>query len=211
MTATDDTDGGGTVNSKVARVIDEYDLEGKGAWLERHWLGDGVEQLSLRDLADAFNRSVLEAALRDAGEDPLDAEIESTYEVLTDGGASPGDRVDVRNQLEWKGVDVETLEADFVSHQAIHTYLRKVRGAEQPVDDGDRREKELQTVERLAGRTRAVTEDAVRRLVNRGELTLEEFEVLVDVRVLCGECGTQYQLAELFDQGGCDCTESLQT
>ena len=43
------TQGRGT---KVARLIDEYDLSGMGARLEAAWTGASGERTSLRDLAD---------------------------------------------------------------------------------------------------------------------------------------------------------------
>ena len=192
------------INSKVGRVIEEYGLDGQGAWLETHWTGDGVERRSLRDLADAFNRRVLSAAMQEAGMDSLETDVESAYRLLTDDDASSGARVELRNRLEWNGVDVEAVESDFVSHQAVHTYLRKVRDAEREEPDVNR-EKELETIERLVGRTQVVTADSLERLAKQGELTLDGFDVLVDVRVVCDRCGSQYQVADLLSQGGCNC------
>ncbi|WP_255197702.1 rod-determining factor RdfA [Halorarius litoreus] len=189
-------------NSKVGRLIEEYGLDGRGAWLEERWTTDGT---SLRDLADEFNQLLLEAAMRDAGMDPLDHDVAGTYEMLTDETTSSGSRVELRNRLEWDGVDVEALEADFVSHQAIHTYLRKFREAERQEPDVDPRASAQDTIERLQGRTKAVATDTLSRLANGGDLTLDEFDVLVDVRVICSNCGTQYQLPDLLEQGGCDC------
>jgi len=62
------TEASGTnMNTKVARVIREYDLDGMGANLEAAWTGEAGERTSLRDLADEFNEAVLEAALRESG------------------------------------------------------------------------------------------------------------------------------------------------
>lgn len=194
-----------TINSKVSRVIEQYGLDGQGEWLETHWTGDGVERRSLRDLADAFNRRVLEAAMRDARMEPLESDVESAYDLLTDDDVSSGARVDLRNRLEWNGIDVESLESDFVSHQAIHTYLKKARGVEREEPDTDPREKGLETVERLQGRTQVVTTDTLDRLAKQGVVDLEGFDVFVDVRVICDNCGSQYQVAELIEQAGCDC------
>lgn len=193
------------INSKVGRVIEEYDLDGLGAWLETHWTGDGVERRSLRDLADAFNERVLGATMQDAGMDSLEADVESAYRLLTDDDASSGARVELRNELEWNGIDVEAVESDFVSHQAIHTYLRKVRDARREEPDVDPREKELGTIQRLQGRAQVVTADSLERLAKQGALTLDEFDVLVDITVICDRCGSQHQVAELLAQGGCDC------
>lgn len=192
-------------NSKVGQIIEDYNLDGQGAWLEAAWTGDGIERLSLRELADEFNQRVLEAAMVETGMNPLQKDITNTYEILTDEETSSGDRVEVRNRLKWNGIDVDALESDFVTHQAIHTYLRKYRGVEQTESDTDPREKERETIERLQGRTKAVTTNSLERLATQDELDLDSFDVLVNVQVICGECGTQYQIADLFEAGGCDC------
>ena len=192
-------------DSKVGRVIEDYDLNGQGEWLEAAWTGDGVESLSLRDLADEFNQCVLEAAMIEAGMDPLQKDVRNTYEILTDQETSSGDRVEVRNRLEWNGIDVDALESDFVTHQAIHTYLRKYRGVDRTESDTDPRERERETIERLQGRTKAVVKNSIERLATQDELELDSFDVLVDIQVICGECGTQYQIADLLNGAGCDC------
>jgi hypothetical protein len=96
------------------------------------------------------------------------------------------------------------VEGDFVSHQAVHTYLTKYRGVKRDTPAADP-EKERATVDRLRGRTKAVTTGSIDRLVDRGELDIDSFEVLVDVRIVCDDCGTQYQFGELIDRGGCEC------
>lgn len=191
-------------DSKVGRVIAERELPGAAEWLESAWTGDGRERMSLRDLAEAFNRRVLGAAMRAAGMDPLPGEVESAYETLTDDETSSGARVELRNRLEWEGVDVDAVEEDFVTHQAIHTYLTKYRGvAREPAATDP--QKEAETIDRLRGRTKAVTTGSIERLVGREELDIGAFDVLVDVRVVCNDCGTQYQVGELLERGGCDC------
>ena len=78
----------------------------------------------------------------EAGMDPLQKDVGNTYEILTDQETSSGDRVEVRNRLEWNGIDVDALESDFVTHQVIHTYLRKYRGVERTESDTVPRERE---------------------------------------------------------------------
>lgn len=190
---------------KVGRVIDEYDLAGWGAELERRWVGEGGESESLRSLADDLNRAVLRSALVDAGQQPVDGEVRNTYRLLTDDDVSSGDRTQLRRSLERQGVDVEQVERDFVTHQAVHTYLRKGRGAEKETDDGNRAERVGETIQRLRSRTVAVTESSLEQLRNAGELTLGDFSVLVSVTVVCSDCGTQQSVTDLLDAGGCDC------
>lgn len=190
---------------KVERVIEEYSLDGLGAELERRWTGAHGERESLRSLADRFNRAVLRRRLERAGAAPLDGEIENTYRLLRGDDVSTGMRTEARRQLERDGVDVDALESDFASHQAIHTYLRKHRGAELEADQRNRSEKEARTIRRLQGRTAAVAENSLERLSGAGDVTLGDFEVFTDVQVYCSDCGTQYDVVELIRRGGCDC------
>jgi hypothetical protein len=190
---------------KVERVIETYDLEGLGDELERRWTGAAGERESLRSLADRFNRAVLRSALDEAGTSPLDGEVENTYRLLRDDDVSPGMRTEVRRQLEREGLDLDEIEKDFVSHQAIHTYLRDHRGAELETEDQSRVEKEAQTIRRLQGRVSVVTESGLSRLSSAGDITIGDFDVLTDVQVYCGDCGSQYEAVELIERGGCDC------
>jgi hypothetical protein len=190
---------------KVERVIEAYDLGGLGDELERRWTGARGDRESLRSLADRFNRAVLRTALDEAGASPLDGEVENTYRLLRGDDVSPGMRTEVRRQLEREGVDLDSVEADFVSHQAIHTYLRDHRGAELEPEEESRVEKEAETIRRLQGRVSVVTESGLKRLRNVGDITLGDFDVLTDVQVYCSDCGSQYEAVELVERGGCDC------
>ena len=200
----DDSSGGR--RTKVERVMDEYDLEEWGARLEAEWIGEGTERTSLRDLATAFNKAVLRAAVREAGASVLDTDIDSLYRTLTDDDVSRSDAVRKRRELERSGVDIDDIQSDFVTHQTIYTYLTNVRDASLPEEDSDDRvERKKETVQRLAGRTQVITESTLEELRNADEINDREYEVFVDVRTICGNCGADYPIAELLDQGGCDC------
>lgn len=194
--------------SKVARLIREYDLEGFGAEMEAYWTGDGVERRSLRDLADMFNRRLLEQALLDAGMTALDGEIDEYYGILHGETDSEAVRAETRSRLEAAGVDVEGLTADFVTYQAVRSYLREHRGAEyEGRTDEQQIESDRETIERLVNRAVRVTEKTIRRLRDTGRIGLGEFRVLLEPRVLCQDCGSQYSVRELLDRGGCDCDQ----
>lgn len=193
---------------KVDRVIDEYDLEDMGAWLERAWLGEDEPQRSLRELADRLNRSILRTGMERVGLDPIDGDLKTAYDLLV-GDASSGDRVQKQRELERQGVDVDTIEDDFVSHRAVHSYLRKHREVDRPTrNNDDRIETDSSRIERLQGRTAAVTEDVLDRLDTRGGIDASDVDVIVNVRVMCNECGRTYDVSEFLDQSGCDCDTS---
>lgn len=199
------TDDRSLSRSKVARVIDEYDLEGWGDRLERKWLGNGGERTSLRDLATEFNVAVLRAALQEAGESTIESDVESAYRTLTDDDVSESDTIRKRRDLERAGVDVDEVLSDFVTHQAIHTYLTDVREAKLERNDEDRAERKKETIQRLLNRSQVVTESTIEELANADLLTDRDYEVFVNARIVCEDCGQDYAVDELIDQGGCDC------
>jgi hypothetical protein len=205
---TDNPDSG-RPSSKVARLIDEYDLGAAyGDELERRWTADGDERESLRDLADRFNRRLLESALTAAGASTVSGEVENLYRLLTADDVSSGMRTEARARLERDGVDVDGLERDFVTYQAIRSYLTEYRDAEyEEPTETERVESVLETIQRLRSRLRSITEGSLDRLQSTDRLTLGTFRLFVDVDVLCEDCGAQYGVAELLERGGCDCED----
>ncbi|WP_338742179.1 rod-determining factor RdfA [Haloplanus salilacus] len=206
MTDEDRTESGPKSN-KVARLLEKYDLGvAFGDELERRWTADGEERESLRDLADRFNRRLLERALLSAGASTVDGEIENLYRLLTADDVSSGMRTEARTRLERDGVDVDGLERDFVSYQAIRSYLTEYRDAEYDSPSASDRVRSVrETIQRLRSRLRSVTEGSLERLQSTDRLTLGTFRLFVDVDVLCEDCGSQYGIVELLERGGCDC------
>ena len=188
--------------SKVARLIESYDLAPIGDDLETAWLGEGQERKSLRDLADQFNRALVLAAIRDAGMDVVDGEARNYYRLLTDDDVTAGTRVEARNRLSGAGVDVDSLEEQFVSYQSIRHYLTEVRGASYERTGSD---DERTVLERLQSRVERVVGDTVDRLSGSERLSIGEYRVFGSVDVLCQDCGGQYSVGELIQRGHCDC------
>lgn len=191
--------------NKVARIIDEYDLDGMGGRLERSWTGQGGPRRSLRDLASMVNRELLEVAMKRANLNPIENDVRSTYEVLA-GEADSGSRVQKRRELERQGVDVSRLEDDFVSHQAIHSYLRDHRDVTRTdPDDAERIETQRDHLGRLRSRAVAVSTNAVERLRDAGLLAIDGFDIIVDIRITCDDCGRSYDVDDFLGREGCDC------
>lgn len=192
--------------SKVNRLIEEYDLQGLGAELEQLWTAN-EDRRSLRELAAYFNQRMLSQALEDESIKPLDGEIENMYRLLTDDDASSAESTRVKRRLERDGVDVETLLDDFVTYQAIRSYLKYHRGAEYTPEETDPLERERTNFQKLRGRMVSVTEGQIEQLRESDELTLGEFRTLADIRVVCEDCNTQFDVLELLERGGCHCGE----
>ena len=192
--------------SKVARLIDEYDLQGLGAELEQQWTAE-EDRKSLRELARDFNWQLLEQALEEANVQYLDGEIENTYRLLTDDEVSSAESTRVKRRLERDGVDIDALENDFVTYQAVRSYLKDHRGAEYTPDETDPLEREATNVQKLCGRMATVTGGKLEQLRASDELTLGEFRTLADIRVVCEDCNTQFDVLNLLNRGGCNCTD----
>lgn len=203
------TDKSNAEQSKVARLIDEYELSGTGEMLERRWTAT-EDRSSLRELAGFFNRRLLGAALESAGRDPLEGETQNLYDLLTDDDVTSGVREQARNRLERDGIDPVKLEDDFVTYQSIRTYLKDYRGASAPTTGGspeDRIERKRSTIQRLRTRLEDVTGQSLRELASASVITLGEFDVVVTVRVHCSSCETQQSVSSLLTNRGCECSE----
>lgn len=209
MTGTDSTETqGASARTKVGRLIGEYALDGIGDELERRWTDDADERDSLRTLADVFNRRLLERAMHDAGMDPIEGEVGNVYRLLTDEDVSRGVETEIETRLDQEGIDVDALRKDFVTYQAVRTFLKDVRGASYEAETGNSVERAQSSFARLVGRTTAVVEQKLTQLRSAGKLTLGSFRVRTAVTVYCEDCETQYEVATLLEEGGCNCGEA---
>jgi hypothetical protein len=193
---------------KVGRVLSQYELVDLHNRLADLWLGHSGEEVSLRDLADRLNVAIVRTALEQAGEDPLEGEAENVYQLLDGGDVSAGVRIQQRNRLERIGINVDELESDFVTHQAVHTYLTKGLGiSKRTKADTDPVETRATRIQRLRNRLDAVMEQSLSQLQNSGDLSTGEIDTTVGLHVYCEDCETQYELLELLDEGSCDCSK----
>lgn len=192
--------------SKVSRLIDEYELSDIGNELEHQWTA-AEDRMSLRDLADYFNVQVLTAAMDEQDVSTLAGEPDTVYEILTEDTVSSADKTRIRRRLEREGVDVDKLLNDFVSYQAVRTYLKSDREVEYERSEVDRIARESNNIRKLRGRTLSVTESKLSQLKRSDDLKLGTYRTLVDIRVVCQDCGSQYSVTDLLDRGGCDCKD----
>jgi hypothetical protein len=138
---------------------------------------------------------------------PVDGEVANNYRVLADDAVSEGDRIQLRRRLEGAGIDVDALLDDFVTYQAIRSYLKDIRDVTYDHESATTTESVRERVDRLVGRTESVVDGQIAQLRSNGDLPIDDFRVLVDVQVYCEGCNTQYKVATLLEDGGCDCEE----
>lgn len=204
MSDSDTSDGTGR-RGKVVKLIERHELDGIGDRLERRWTAEGDERMSLRDLADEFNRALLRAAMTDAGMQPLAGEVDNAYRLLAGDEVSTADRTRTERRLEREGIDVDQLRQEFVTYQAIRTFLTDHRGASYDASSPSGPDSEKERIQRLRGRLQSVTDSKLEQLARNGDVELGDYRTLVEVNVLCEDCGAQYDVEALLDRGGCDC------
>jgi hypothetical protein len=191
--------------SKVSRVLREWDLEELGKELERRWLGKDGEEQSLRSLEEWFNTQIMHQALIDAGQQPVEEEPRNLYYFLTGEDVSSGDRTQVTQRLERNGLDVAALEDDFVTYNAIYSYLTEVRGvskskgADTPVANARDR------VQRLEARLKSVASDVFCSLQSAGHIADSNIDIVTKTTIVCKDCGRSYDIDEYTSNRGCDC------
>lgn len=204
----DGTRDAGTRRTKVARVIDEYGLGDLGDELEARWTATGDDHWSLRDLATYVNEELVRERLQTVGTNPSPTDVENALQTLTSDETRVAEQTQLRRRLQRAGVDVDDLEGDLVTYQAVRSYLQESRGAEYERDTGDRVAAATETIQKLRGRLVSVTESKLEQLRGTSRLTLGEFRIIVDLHVLCTECNTQQDVSTLLRAGGCDCEDT---
>lgn len=182
-------------------------MEEFGEYLIERWTAtDDAVRLGVRTLAREFNVRLLEARLSSKDTEPIEGTAERYYDTLSGNDVSSGVRTEVRRTLEQAGIDVGKLEDEFVSRQAIHTYLTKTRGITPPDSTSSISTSSVEgTLNRLRERMRQVATDKIERLRDAGLLKIGDFRVIVDVQVYCEGCGAQQSVSDLLSSGACNC------
>ncbi|MFC6722725.1 rod-determining factor RdfA [Halobacteriaceae archaeon SHR40] len=193
---------------KVGTVADSCGFPEIHDRLAAQWTDDDH---SVRDLTEQFNRRLVRAGFEQADRIPIDGEIENLYRVLTDDDVDAGTRTQARERLRQDGVPIEEIESQFVSHQTVYRHLRNCLGVSR--DDETETATECidswrDRIDALRARTAAVTDRGVSQLASQDAIDGEAFDVLVDITVICDDCGQFYDLDELFEGRGCDCAST---
>lgn len=136
----------------------------------------------------------------------LDGYVENVYRLLPSDDVNGADRTRAERRLDRK--DIDQLRQEFVTYQAIRTYLNEHRGASYSSETKVRTKFEKENIQRLGGRVRTVTDSKLTQLLRDEDIDLGSFRTLLEINVLCEDCGSQYDIETLLDNGGCDCAGS---
>ncbi|WP_440992049.1 rod-determining factor RdfA [Haloarchaeobius baliensis] len=195
-------DGHEDCGCKVGRVSAAYDRGDVDDWLPAAW-EDGT---SVRSLTRRFNEELVEAALTAVDGSRLEWSRTPVYEALHTDELPESEAIQIRRELERAGVDVDGLADDLVSHQTVYRHLTNCLAASGPAEKTpeERREQARDRIYALQQRTSLVTESTLDSLQNAGVTDLGDPDVLVDVRIVCRDCGRSMDLEQVLTDG-CGC------
>mgnify|MGYP006273296307 CR=1 FL=1 len=187
---------------KIPRLIDKYGLEDIGERMADLWTAEvDSERRTLKELRDMFNQEILRSAVESQGVNPVGGEIEFGYKALISDNATYSQREDFIDRMEDKGVDIESIQEDFIKSSAtIHNYLKDVHNAQYKTEDQTSQEKAKQQVKRLQTRAETVSEGWLNTLVENDQLPDQGYNVSVEFWVDEEETGRRITLQNLIDE-----------
>ncbi|RQG88022.1 hypothetical protein EA462_14295 [Natrarchaeobius halalkaliphilus] len=209
----------GKPGQKVARVIDDYELEGLDETLVDLWTRDDSSRKSIRELADLVNAEIVSAVVGSElqGMTPMEyppdriatrlAARSSTDSRFED--VSQGDINEVTNWMESEGIDVDSLTNDFVTFGVVYDYLKNYHDAKasekyrKSSSPEELKEKVTSRLDGLKEQVETVTKESNRSLENAGILQETNRTVTVDIRITCVNCGREYPAIEFVEANGC--------
>lgn len=167
---------------------------------------------SLRELESYFNTRLVQAALSRRGEDVDFESARSIYDVITSDDPGRREEKKAEAKLESRGVDIDRLHNDFVSHHSIQTFLSDVDDVDLSKPEksvSDREEDLYQRLKKLAGRVSLVTKSTLETATHAGVLPYDEVPSNVEVRIRadCPDCGQSQSVFQLFGTG-CSCQQN---
>lgn len=189
---------------KVGRVSAKYELHDVNSQLVEKWQSG----TSIRRLTKSLNKKIIESELTAANVSQLKWSQTPVYKALHTNQLSDAEEIEIRRELDRAGVEVNNLASDLMSHQTLYRHVTQCLGESK--DDSptpqERRSNAKNTVYGLQHRTEIVTRSNLETLESAGITNLGDFEVLVDLQVVCGDCGRSMSFDQAITEG-CNCDE----
>lgn len=194
---------------KIGQTMEKYGLDGLSNELVYKRNEKGA---SLRDLAEFINKRVLRTRLQQdvqLSDDllsvlPGDDFVDTVYTTLTGDDVPSDKRARLRTRLSQQGLDLEELQDDWVTHPTVNKHLNECLNIETSKTATISLKDGISTIEWARTRAVGVTEQTINRLQSANRLS-HDYEVSVQIRVSCSDCGQTYRHDELIQQGGCNC------
>lgn len=159
----------------------------------------------LRTLANQFNKSILETALTESGDTPLEGEADVIYDQLTadrDGSASR-----VERRLEKKDIDPNSLRDSFISYKTIDRHFKNCIDRERETTDPMSKTDAINRLRALNRRVEKVAEKTLDEVDTHSSIGFEDPAVSASVTVVCSECGERKSFTTAV-KDGCACTDA---
>lgn len=192
---------------KIERISEKYGIDDLGHELEERWLASGDDHMSLRELADYVNVKILKSTVNN--EWPRPQEFSHIYSVLTSNDISPEKFEELRKNLTMLGIDVDDIKADFVSHQAVHSYLRNYRNVEYEREQRSI-EEDLETVHRIRSQLINITGSIIKKHRLKNDFNGDTYDINVDIQIHCKECDYSSSVEQYLENKGCECQQSME-
>ncbi|MFW5959040.1 MAG: rod-determining factor RdfA [Natronomonas sp.] len=191
---------------KVGESIQSHDLdsgvreEDTNEHLVARWVGsDDYTEEGYRTLAKWFNKRIMHDVYLEAGRSVSETRIDADYAALTDDERAV--REDIADDLRVDGVDVDALEADFVSRATMRRHLTNCLGAEKERKPATS-DWELDKIEHGRTHFRKSVTSAVRSLANKNKLPGgTDAEVETPIILSCPECTARTRLETALSRG----------
>jgi hypothetical protein len=190
---------------KVCRVLDERGLDGYDERMLSEWQGGGGNRKGYRELERWLNVTLLRREMDQVGLSTLGGEAGSKYERLRGEDARAAE---VANVLEREGIDVDSLQSDFVSYGVVRTHLTECLDATyEPDTSTDWETDAIDIAREHAGET---IQEAVDSLISNGDITAaNDVTVHLDVELECEACQTRTPLRRALRRGElCTCADA---
>ena len=172
---------------KLKRLQEEYDLPDLDARLREEYL---EKDESLRAIARQINVEITRQFLED---EPFEAEL--VYQVSKEPEAvSKQTQVELKKRLQNRGIDVETLQNDWVTHNPVRQYCNKKLN--------------IDTSRKTTGRSPRDGLESITDLVDHQETLIDnvlesiegfdaaQWEIHTDLRLINRESGETVRLQE---------------
>lgn len=200
---------------KIDQTLAELDLTALNERLVSRWRGDSGDRLGVRKLAEYYNKQVLRAVLRQAGDQVRADQAEYLYQLFSADPEADDTDVTVSQQDEWRstlsdaGVDIDSIRKDhWVSYTTVYSHLTQCLGETAPDTPSSRTvADDMDVMRRLATKSEKIAAAMVNRQVDAEGDIYDRFEFDGDVRIRCDECGYKDTLMQFLSTDGCYCTD----
>ena len=182
---------------KVVRVMDKYNLNSIGDKMVDQWTKPQRTRQSCRELAEFFNESVLDAALRKEGIVWDRSLVEECAGIIKDK-----DKSLTGFDLDSRGVDTDEVGEDMVSYQSIHNYLTDDRGVEYQRQINDIRSR-VNSLQQMEARMETIATGIIAQSVAHDQISGIEPNVEITAKCICKACGSRTDMSQYLREEGC--------